>query len=157
MPQGSVQGHFQGCVGDAGNIARDLLERAVADDVVGADAQDLPLPEAAEGPQHGRVLECRIHFRLKLVLHLLLVRAAPQGNAQHVDVVRVGHQKIAEELAGAQELQERFQTAAARLEQTRQLLGAGRIGQETLKVVEGHVRVGTARQQAAEGRREFAQ
>src|SRR5438105_4289890 len=38
VPQGGVQGHFQGGVGDAGNVAGDLLEWAVGDDVVGADA-----------------------------------------------------------------------------------------------------------------------
>ena len=51
------QGDLQGGVGDARDVARDLFQRPIADDVVGADAQHLPLAKAAEGPQHGGVLE----------------------------------------------------------------------------------------------------
>ena len=41
MLEGRGQGDLEGGVGDAGDVARDFLQRAVADDVVGADAQQL--------------------------------------------------------------------------------------------------------------------
>ena len=50
VPQGRRQGDFQGGVRHAGEVARDLLQRAIADHVVGADAQRLPLAKAAEHP-----------------------------------------------------------------------------------------------------------
>ncbi len=56
LPQGSGQGDLNGDVGDARDVAGDLLQRPIADDVVGADAQHLPLAKAAEDAQHGRVL-----------------------------------------------------------------------------------------------------
>src|SRR5438477_189391 len=79
------QGAFQRGIRDARDIARDLLQGPIPDDVVGADAQDLPLAEAAKSSQHGRVLEGRIDFTLKLFLHLLLTGATSQRHAQHVE------------------------------------------------------------------------
>ena len=152
-----ASGDFQGGVGDVGDVAGDLLQGAVADDVVGADAQELPLAVAAEGAQHGRVLEGAVHLSLELRLHLGGAGAAPQRHAQHVEVVGIGPEQIAERLADAEQLQQDFQGAGAVLQQERQLLGAGRLGEEALQVVEGHVGVGAARQQAVQGGAEVAQ
>ena len=87
VAQGGGQGDLQGGVGDAGDVAGDLFQGPVADDVVGADAQHLPLAEAAKGPQHGRVLEGGVDLGLQLVLHLApgwgcaaAARAACRGN-----------------------------------------------------------------------------
>src|SRR5207302_5445543 len=51
LAEGSGQCDFQGGVGDAGDVARDLFERPIADDVVRADAKRLALANAAESAQ----------------------------------------------------------------------------------------------------------
>ena len=88
--QGGGQGDFQGGVGDARDVARDLFQRPIANDVVGADAQHLPLAKPAKGPQHGRILEGGVDLGLQLVVHLRPARAAPQRHAQHVEVIGIG-------------------------------------------------------------------
>ena len=87
VAQGRRQRDLQGGVGDARDVARDLLQRPIADDVVGADAQDLPLAEAAKGAQHRGVLEGGIDLGLQLVLQSpsgwdcgAAARAACRGN-----------------------------------------------------------------------------
>ena len=157
VAQGGGQGDLQGHVGGARDVAGDLFERPVADDVVGADAEELPLAEAAKDAQDGRVLVGGVHLGLELGLHLGRAGAAPQRHAQHVEVVGVGGEQVAERLADAEQLQQDFQGAGAVFEQQRQQLGAGRLGEEALQVVQRHVGVGAARQQPAEGRAEVAQ
>src|SRR6202011_5703939 len=87
----------------------------------------------------------------------LLTGAAPQGYAEHVEVIGVGNEQIAEELAGAQKLDERLQRLGPAFQEQRKLLRAGRVGQEPLQAVEGHVRIGRARQQTVERVAQLAQ
>ena len=77
----------------------------------------LPLAEAAEGAQDGRVLVGGVDLGLELVLQLGRARAAAQRHAQHVEVIGIGHEQVAEQLAGAEELQQDFQGAGAAFEQ----------------------------------------
>ena len=138
------------------DVARDFLQGPVADDVVGADAEQLPPAEAAEDAEDGRVLAGGIHIGLELGLHLGGAGAAAQRHAQHVEAGGVGREQVAERLADAEQLQEDLQGAAAVIEQQRQPVGAAGLGEEALQVVQRHVRVGAARQQAGEGRPEVA-
>ena len=58
----------------------------------------------AKGAQHVGVFVGRLDFAAQLVEHLRPARAAAQRDAQHVEIVGIGDQQIAEELAGAEEL-----------------------------------------------------
>ena len=156
-PQGRGQGDLQGDVGHAGNVARHLLQRAVTDDVVGADAERLFLAETAEGAQHRRVFECGVDLGPELVAQLGLARATPQRHTQHVEVIRVERQQVAKELARAEELQQDFERSAAVFEQRRQSTGTGAVAEKALEVVQRHVRVRRTRQNAAEGGVQVAQ
>src|SRR5437016_1016746 len=53
MLQGCHQSHLDGDLGDAAQVAGDVVERTLADDVVGPDAEGLPLAESAEGTEGG--------------------------------------------------------------------------------------------------------
>src|SRR5262249_31706237 len=119
---------------------------SIADDIIGADAQRLPLAKAAESPQDRRILEGGIDLRLQLFLHLLLARAAPQRYTEHVEVIGIRDQEITKELAGAQQLEKDFQAAGSTFQQCGQRIPADRVGKKALQVVEGHIGIGTARQ-----------
>lgn len=56
LPPGGGQGDVEGGIGHPRNVAGNLVERPIADDVVGADAQQLAVAKAAEGPQQRRVV-----------------------------------------------------------------------------------------------------
>ncbi len=86
------QGNFEGGVGDARNIARNLLQGAITNNVVGADTQHLFLAKLAKCSQDGGVLERRIDFFLKVGEHFRPAWAGTQGNAQHIEIIRVGDQ-----------------------------------------------------------------
>ncbi len=156
-PQGDVQRDLQGHVGDAGNIAGHLLKRPIADDVVGADAQQLALAKAAKCAQHRGVLEGGVNLGLKLVLQLGAVGAAAQRHAQHVEIVGIGDQEIAEKLAGTEKLQQRFERSGPAFEQHVQLGRRGGVGEETFEIVERHIGVGAARQNTAQRRAKVAE
>src|SRR5206468_3644675 len=81
LAQGRGQRHFEGRIGDPRNVARDLFQRAIADDVIRADAQRLPLPKTTEDPQDSGILEGGIDLALQLFLHFPLARAAPRRQA----------------------------------------------------------------------------
>ena len=83
----------------------------------------------------------------QLLQHFGPARAAPQGDPQHLQKIGIGDQQIAEELAGAEQLQHRFQRARPAFQQHRQRRRPG-AREIALQIVERHVRVGTARQQA---------
>ena len=152
---GGAEGDLQGDVGGAGQLAGDLLQRPVTDDVVGTDAQELPLPEAPERPQDGRVLVGGIDLALELAEQLLRAGGAAQRLAQRVEEVGVGDERVGEELAGAQQVQQRLQPAGAVFEEGGHLLGDAGPGEEALQVVQRHVRVGGARQQARKRREQL--
>src|SRR5205807_7658763 len=76
---------------------------------------------------------------------------------QHVEVIGIEGQQVAEEMAGAEQLQQDLQRTGAVLEQVRQSTGAGRIAEEAFEVVQRLVRIGRARQDTAERRAEIAQ
>ena len=157
LPQGHGQGDLDGHVGDVRNVAGDLVQRSIADDVIGADAQHLSLAEAAKDAQHGRVLVGRIDLGLQLRLQFRLTGAAAQRHAQHVEIIGIETEQIAERLAGAEQVQKDFQHAGAILQQDGELLDGGGVGEEAFEVVQRHVRIGTARQQPAQRRTEVAQ
>jgi hypothetical protein len=157
VAQGCIQGYLDGRVGEVGNVAGDLLERAIAHDVVGANAEHLSLPEAAEGAKNCRVFVSGIDLGLQLRLQFVLARTAPQRHAQHVEEIRIETQQIAKCLTGAEQVQEDFQNASAALQQDGHLCGGGGIGKEAFEVVQRHVRIGTARQQTSQRRAEIAQ
>ncbi len=52
LAQGDGQGGLDGDIGDVRDVAGDLLQWPIADDVVSADTQHLPLTEAAKDAQH---------------------------------------------------------------------------------------------------------
>src|SRR5262249_45997229 len=144
-------------LGDTGDVAGDLLEGAIADDIVGADAEDLPLAEATEDTQDGGVLERGVHFRLELGPQLLGTGTAPQRHAEHVDVIGIGDEEVAERLAGAEQLQKDLEGAGAALQKVGNAVAGRRVGQEALKVVERHIRIGAARQEASEWSAQFTE
>jgi hypothetical protein len=156
VAQCGFQRDLQRRVGDARNVTRDLLQGTVADDVVGADAQHLLLPKHAEGAQDVGILVGRRDLAAKLFEHFRAARTAAQRDAQHLQKIGIGDQEIAEELAGAEQLQHRLQRAGPAFHERRHRRGPG-AGEIAIQVVEGHVRVGAARQQPAQGMAQFAQ
>ncbi len=100
--QGGGQCDFQRHIGGARDVTSDFFKGPVADHVVGANAQQLPLAKTAEDAQDRRVLEGGIHLGLKRGLHLSRAGAAAQRHAQHVEIIGVGAEQVAERLTDAE-------------------------------------------------------
>src|SRR5439155_1047897 len=60
------------------------------------------------------------------------------------------NQHVAKELARSQELNQYFESSSTAVEQVGKLLLAGRVGEESLQIIERHVRIGTARQESTQ-------
>ena len=90
-------------------------------------------------------------------MHFLLAWTAPQRYAEHAEIIGIGAQEVAEILARAQQLDKDFQSACPPLQERRQMLGADGLSEETFEVIEGHVGIGTIRQQPVKKRRQLAQ
>lgn len=157
LAQGRIKGRLNGRIGKLRNVAGDLVERAIADDVVAADAQHLPLAETAENAEDRRVLVSGIDLGLQLRLQFVFAGTAPQRHPQHVEKIRIETEKIAKGLTGAEQMQKRFQNASVTLQKDGHLLDSGGIGKEAFEVVQCHVRIGTVRQQAPQWRAEITQ
>jgi hypothetical protein len=150
MAQSSRQSDGQRRVRNARNVPSHFFERPIADDIVGADAQNLTLPKTPESPQNRGILEPRIHFALQLFFHFRLAGTISQGHAQHLNEVGMADEQITEELTGAQHLEKRLQATRAVVEQWRKLAGTFRVSEETLEAIERHVGIGTAWKDAAQ-------
>ncbi len=99
----------------------------------------------------------RVDLALELGLQFRLAGTAPQRHAQHVEIVGIETEQVAEQLTGAEQEQEDFEDARPVLQQHGYLSDAGRVGEEAFEIVQRHVRIGTARQQSAKRRTDFAQ
>src|SRR5262249_43933235 len=93
----------------------------------------------------------------KLDLQLGLAGTVAQRHTQHVDVIGIENEQVAEILAGAEPLEENFQGAEPAIHELGQFRRSGRVGKKTLQVVEGHVRVRTAWQKPAQRLAQVAQ
>ena len=136
--------------GQIGKIGECGCRTGKPQDLAQNDAQQLPLPVAPEGAEHRRVFEGGIDLGLELIAELAEAGAAPQRDAKHVDVVGVVREQVAEHLAGAEELEQDLEGAGAVVEQGGELRRAGGAGEVALEIVQRHVRVGTARQDAGQ-------
>ena len=148
--EGVLQGDVEGRVGEPGQLAGDLFERAVAEDVVDADAQRVAVAEPAERPERGRVVRGGVHLGGQLGGQLGGGRVAVRRVADTAEQLGVGGEGVGEELGGGEQLEGGVEAAAAGLGQLRQLVAGGRLGEEAFEVVQRHVRVGRPGQEPAE-------
>ena len=114
-----LQRDFERRIGEAGEFARDLFERPIADDVVDADAQCVPVAESPERAQHRRVVGTRRNLGLELVREFGGRWIAPRGVPYRFEELGISHERVGEELRRGKEKKRRFESAIARFQKQR--------------------------------------
>ena len=157
LPQRMLNGDFNGHFRRSADRARDFFERPVANHVGDADPEHLSPAESAEGPQDADL----VGRGVDRTAHCALDRSgeerasARRATANQVDRVRVSGQHVGEKLAGTEQPEQGVQGSAATFDQRRQLGPTGRLGEQTLEVIQRQVRIGRPRQPAGQRRHQI--
>ena len=110
----------------------------------------MPRAEAAEDAQHAGVVWGGIHlgtqFRHEFRGHRRTARRLPY----RFQKLGIQGKRVREELRRGEQVESRFEPSASGFQQSRELRSGTWLREQTLQVVERHVRVGGAGQQASE-------
>ena len=117
-----------------------------ADDVAVGDPQGFAPLEPPQRPQHDRLVLQDGDLRGQFVDQRLPGRRLALGQPQQVEPFRVGHQQVAEILAGGEDLQQRGHGLRIALEERAGRQRISRRPDEPLEVVQGHIGIGAAGQ-----------